>query len=220
MAKINTVLFDFDGTTMDTNHLIIESWQHLFRSVEGKERPVEEIVKTFGEPLYITMEKVVPQISVEEGVRIYRAYHYDNFRELIEVFPGVLSLLAQLKEKGLQVGLVTSRLWETTAIGLKKYDMEKYFDVIVTHDDTDKHKPDPAPVLLALKKLGAKAEETLMVGDSMFDIFCARNAGTKTVLVSWAMAVSEEEKNGPHGPDYILEKPEDLFEILAEIDFS
>lgn len=217
MAKINTVLFDFDGTTMDTNHLIIQSWQHLFRSVEGKERPVEEIVQTFGEPLYITMEKVVPQISVEEGVRIYREYHYDNFQELIEVFPGILTLLAQLKEEGLQIGLVTSRLWETTAIGLKKYDMAKYFDVIITHDDTDKHKPDPEPVLLALEKLGAKAEEAIMVGDSMFDILCARNAGTKTVLVSWAMAVSEEEKNGPNGPDYILEKPGDLFEILADI---
>ena len=216
MTKINTILFDFDGTIMNTNHLIIQSWQHVFRNVQGKERPEEEIVRTFGEPLYITMEKLVPEVPVEEGVRIYREFHYGRFQQLIELFPGVIELLEKLKaDKNYKVGLVTSRLWETTALGLEKYDMEKYFDAIITHDDTDKHKPDPEPVLLALKKLNAKSEEAIMIGDSMFDIFCARNAGTKTALVGWALAVSEEEKAGPHGPDHILNHPQDLFEILG-----
>lgn len=214
MAKINTVLFDFDGTIMNTNNVIIQSWQHTFRTVEGKERPVEEIVRTFGEPLYVTMEKVLPQVTVEEGVAIYRDYHYDNFQDLVQVFPGILELLTKLKERGYKVGLVTSRLWQTTVIGLEKYDMQKYFDAIITHDDTDKHKPDPEPVNIALERLGTKAEEAIMVGDSMFDILCAKNAGVKAALVSWALAVSEEEKTGEDAPDYILEKAEDLFQII------
>ena len=214
MEKINTVLFDFDGTIMDTNSVILQSWQHTFRTVEGKERPPEKIIETFGEPLYVTMEKVLPQIPVEEGVQIYRSYHYDNFTELIEVFPGILELLEELKNRGYKTGIVTSRLWHTTEIGLKKYDMQQYFDAIVTCDDTDKHKPDPEPVNIALERLGSKPAAAIMVGDSMFDIICAKNAGVKAALVSWALAVNDEDKYGENAPDYILETAGDLLNIL------
>lgn len=215
MRKINTVLFDFDGTIMNTNDIIIKSWQHTFLTVEGKERPVSEIIRTFGEPLYLTMEKLLPQITADEGVAIYRSFHHDNFQDLIQVFPGVLRMLEDLKKDKYKVGLVTSRLWNTTAMGLEKYDMKKYFDTFVTHDDTDKHKPDPEPVNIALRRLDSQNHETIMVGDSMFDILCAKNAGVKAALVGWAMAVSEEEKKGENAPDYILEKAEDLFHIIA-----
>jgi len=214
MKNFNTVLFDFDGTIMDTNTVILQSWQHTFRTVEGKERPEQEIIETFGEPLYVTMEKLLPQISAEEGAEIYRSYHYDKFTELIEVFPGILRLLEELKARGYKTGIVTSRLRRTTEMGLNKYDMEQYFDAIVTCDDTDKHKPDPEPVNIALERLGAKPEEAIMVGDSMFDILCAKNAGVKAALVSWALAVSDEEKSGENAPDYIIEKAEDLLDIL------
>ena len=214
MSKINTVLFDFDGTIMDTNNVILQSWQHTFRTVEGRERPQEEILETFGEPLYITMQKLLPQIPVEEGVEIYRSYHYDRFTDLIEVFPGILGLLAELKERGYKLGIVTSRLRHTTEIGLNKYDMEQYFGAVVTADDTDKHKPDPEPVNIALKKLGSKPEEAIMVGDSMFDILCGKNAGVKTAIVSWALAVSDEDLNGENAPDFVIENAEDLLGIL------
>lgn len=214
MTKINTVLFDFDGTVMDTNNLILQSWQHTFRTVEGKERPAEEIFATFGEPLFITMEKFLPQIPAEEGVEIYRSYHYDNFTELIKVFPGILELLKELKTRGYKTGIVTSRLRHTTDLGLKKYDMEQYFDVVITVEDTDKYKPDPEPVKAALERLRSKPEEAVMVGDSIFDILCARGAGVKAVLVSWALAVGGENETGGNAPDYIIEKAEDLLDIL------
>lgn len=214
MAKINTVLFDFDGTIMNTNKVILQSWQHTFRTVEGKERPEEEIISTFGEPLHITMEKLLPQIPAEEGIQIYRSYHHDKFNDLIELFPGILELLEKLKTGGYKTAVVTSRLRHTTEIGLEKYDMLKYFDTIVTCEDADKFKPDPEPVNIALERLGSKPEESVMLGDSMFDILCAKNAGVKAVLVSWALAVSDEEKTGENAPDYIIEKAEDLLTIL------
>ncbi len=214
MAKINTVLFDFDGTIMDTNELILQSWQHTFRTVEGKERPREDIIGTFGEPLYVTMEKVLPQLSVEEGAKIYRSYHHDKFTELIEIFPGILDLLKELKARGYKTGIVTSRLRHTTELGLEKYEMEQYFDTIVTCDDTDRHKPDPEPVKIALERLGSMPEEAVMIGDSIFDILCAKGAGVKSVLVSWALAISDEDKTGNNKPDYIIETAQELFEIL------
>ena len=216
MRKITTVLFDFDGTLMDTNNVILKSWQHTFRTVEGKERPEAEILETFGEPLYITMAKVLPQIPVEKGAEIYRSYHYDNFTELIEIFPGILDLLEELRARGYKTGIVTSRLAHTTKIGLQKYDMEQYFDVVITCDDTDKFKPDPEPVNVAMARLGSKPEETIMVGDSKYDIQSARSAGAKSALVSWALAITEDEKSGENAPDYILETAEHLLNILEK----
>ena len=86
--------------------------------------------------------------------------------------------------------------------------------MVVTAEDTDKHKPDPAPVLIALEKLKSAPEKSLMLGDTMFDILCARNAGVASVLVEWGIALTEEEKNGPDGPDYRIGKAEELFDIL------
>ena len=112
------------------------------------------------------------------------------------------------------MAMVTSRLKNTTYQGLEKYEIIDYFDVVVTADDTDKHKPDPTPIHIALEKLSSTPEESLMLGDTMFDILCAKNAGVKSVLVGWAMAVTEEEKNGPDNPDYIIETAEALLELL------
>lgn len=214
MSKTDTILFDFDGTVMDTNNVIINSWQHTFRTLENREEEIDKIVKTFGEPLEITMQNLFPHVPAEEAIRIYRSYHYDNFGELISVFPGMKELLQELKERGYKLGLVTSRLKQTTLQGLEKYELQQYFDVIVTAEDTKKHKPDPEPVQIALKKLGSVPEKSLMVGDTMFDILCARNAGVASVLAGWGIALTEAEKNGPDGPDHIIEKAEDLLALL------
>ena len=214
MQKIDTVIFDFDGTVMDTNNVILNSWQHTFRTLENREEKPETIIKTFGEPLELTMKNFFPDVPVEESIAIYRSYHYDNFGKLISVFPGMKELIQELKDKNYKLGLVTSRLRKTTMQGLEAYGLLPYFEVIVTADDTTKHKPDPEPLNIALEKLGAAPEHSVMVGDTMFDILCARNAGVKSVLVSWSMAVTEEEKNGLDRPDYIIEKAEDLKEIL------
>jgi pyrophosphatase PpaX len=214
MKPITTVLFDFDGTIMNTNDVIIQSWQHLFRTVEGKERPLEDIYQTMGEPLYVTMEKIIPQITVKEGVDIYRSFMIENFFNMIRPFPGMPELLEALKEKNYKTGLVTSRIGHTTRAGLDEFGLLPFFDCVVTCDDTDKHKPDPEPIFIAMERLGSTPEETIMVGDSRFDIDSARSAGVRSVLVAWQLAMSEEEINGDNGPDHIIQRPEDLFQIL------
>ena len=184
MKKIDTVLFDFDGTIMDTNVIILQSWQHTFRTLENREEDESILTATFGEPLNKTIARFFPKVPVEESIEIYRDFQRENFRELITLFPGMKELVMKLKACGYKTGLVTSRLRNTAMEGLEKFDMTKYFDVIVTPEDTDKHKPDPEPVNIALERLGSEASSSVMLGDTMFDILCARNAGVSPILVS------------------------------------
>jgi len=93
--------------------------------------------------------------------------------------------------------------WSTT-LGLEKYKLKEYFDAIVTADDTDKHKPDPEPVYIALRKLNAKAEESIMIGDTKFDILSAKRAGVKSVLVDWSIVLSEAHRVGENVPDHTI----------------
>ena len=211
---IRAVLFDFDGTVANTNRLVLDSWQHTYRTLTGREEEEAVIRATFGEPLPVSMEKAFPDTPTEEAITVYRDHQKDIYEEMIEPFDGMPELMKALKEKGYLVAIVTSRMRNTTMVGLRKFGVLEDIDCIVTCEDTDKHKPDPEPVLIALERLSVSAEEALMVGDSMFDIKCARNAGVKTVLVEWAEAATEEDRTGSDAPEYIIDRPEDLFEIL------
>ncbi len=214
--RITTVLYDYDGTIMNTNEVVIKSWQHTYRTIKGEELAPEIIVKTFGEPLYITMERYFPHIPAESGIEIYRSYLRQHYSDMIKPFPGMVNLVKDVKKLGYKTGLVTSRVKDTTISGLAQFGLLAHMDCIVTCEDTDKHKPDPEPINIALKKLSSKADETLMLGDTMFDILCAKNAGVKSVLVGWQMALDEKDLNGPNQPDILIERPEDFLRLLSK----
>ena len=98
--------------------------------------------------------------------------------------------------------------------GLEKYDLKDYFDVVVTAEDTKKHKPDPEPVNIALAKLDSRPEHSLMLGDTMFDILCAKNAGVTSVLVGWSLALKSGDDFGEDAPDHVIRKAAELLELL------
>ncbi|MHC1722038.1 MAG: HAD-IA family hydrolase [Aminipila sp.] len=214
MNKINTILFDFDGTVMNTNELILGSWQHTFKTITGKEGDREAIHRTFGETLAKSMGEFFPEFPLEEAIEIYRGYQVGKFADAISPFPGMVELIKELNLQGYKTAVVTSRLRPTTMEGLEKYQLTDIFDAIVTVEDCTKHKPDPEPALIALEKLGSKPEEAMMIGDSKFDIGCANNAGVTSVLVDWAVAIYDKEKEGIFKPDYVIEKAEKILEIL------
>lgn len=213
---IDTILFDFDGTLINTNEVIIAAWQHTYRHYTGEEAETEHITACFGEPLLITMAREFPEVDPEESAEIYRTYQREKAKELVKLFPGVETMLRELKSRGYKTGIVTSRTGESTLRYLEMFNIGGYFDAIVSCDDTDKHKPDPEPVLLGLDKLEAVPEETVMVGDSFFDMKSANNAGVKTVLVNWRMAGAEKEPEGCK-VDCRIDTPMELIDVLEEM---
>ena len=140
----------------------------------------------------------------------------ENFEASMKMkyIPGALEFIKELKAHDIKLAIVTSRLKSSTETGLYKFDIANQFDAFVSCEDTDKHKPDPTPCLIALDKLGVKAEEAVMIGDSKYDIQCAHNAGIKAVLVNWTICLPEEQRVGLNVADWVVDKAEEILDIL------
>ncbi|MGB9780746.1 pyrophosphatase PpaX [Caldanaerobacter sp.] len=213
--KVTAVLFDLDGTVIDTNQLIINSFVYTIEKHLGYEIDAEKIIPYFGEPLPLTLQRFSKD-NWEIMLQTYREYnerYHDRYTTIREDVGEVLRIL---KEEGLKTAVVTSKRKELAKKGLKLFEIDKYFDVIIGLEDTEKHKPNPEPVLKALDLLESSAEEALMVGDSPYDILAARNAGVKSVAVKWSVLpfnLLEKEK-----PDFFIEDMWQLLKIIKGCD--
>lgn len=213
---INTVLFDFDGTLVNTNDVIIASWQHTYMHYRGREESIETITSCFGEPLLITMEREFPGVDPQESAEVYRLFQQQNAHLLVKIFPGIVDLLKALKEAGYRMGIVTSRTRESALRYMDMFGITEYFEAMVTCDDTTVHKPNPEPILLGLEKMGITKAEAIMIGDSPFDIKCANNAGVKSVMVDWRITAGSSALISDCKWDYSIKEPMDLMKVLAE----
>lgn len=213
---INTVLFDFDGTLVNTNDVIIASWQHTYKHYRGREESIEKITACFGEPLLITMAREFPEVAPEESAEVYRQFQQQNAHLLVKIFPGIVDLLKALKEAGYRMGIVTSRTRESALRYMDMFGITEYFEAMVTCDDTTVHKPNPEPILLGLEKMGITKDEAIMIGDSPFDIKCANNAGVKSVMVDWRITCDNSALITDSVWDYEIKEPMDLMKVLAE----
>ena len=214
---INTVLFDFDGTLVNTNDVIIASWQHTYKHYLGREESIEKITSCFGEPLLLTMEREFPGVPPEESAEVYRIFQQENAHLLVKIFPGIKELLQKLKDAGYRMAIVTSRTRESARRYMDMFGISEFFETLVTCDDTTVHKPNPEPILLCLEKMGIKAEEAIMVGDSPFDIKCANNAGVKSVMVGWRITSDNASMIPDAKEDYNIETPDQMLEVLAQV---
>lgn len=210
--KINTVLFDLDGTLINTNELIIESFLHTLNSYYPGKYNREDVLPFIGPTLYDTFTNIDPE-KVEEMVTVYRKFNHEQHDNLVTQYETVFETVQTLKEKGFKLGIVTTKIRDTVNMGLTLTKLGQFFDVVVTLDDVEHAKPHPEPVLLALKKLDSSPEEAIMVGDNHHDVEAGKNAGTKTAGVSWS--IKGREYISSHNPDYLLERMSDLLAIVG-----
>jgi pyrophosphatase PpaX len=212
-SNINTILFDLDGTLIDTNELIISTYLHtLEKYFPGKYRR-EDVLPFLGPTLHEVFEKMDPD-RVEEMVLDYRTYNLANHDALVKEFVGVMETIETLKKKGYKLAIVTTKREDVAFKGLRLMKLDSFFDVMIAYDHVKKVKPDPEPIFLALEKLGSKPEEALMVGDNFHDVLAGKNAGTKTAGVAWS--IKGREYLAKYEPDFMLENMTDLLSILGE----
>jgi len=215
MLKYTGVLFDLDGTLLDTSDLIIKSFQHTFKIHYQRELKPEEVYPFFGKTLRAAMETLGPD-KVEELIATYREYNLAQHDHLISAFAGVAEIVHALYSAGITLGVVTSKTQATALRGLRLFNLDKYFTAVVGADQCKNHKPHPEPVLRAMVMLKVSPNACLMVGDSPADIISAKKAGIKTAAVKWTQVPWTAIEAA--GPDYYVETMYDLLNLcgLAE----
>ncbi len=204
---MKAVLFDLDGTLIDSIDNIVACWQHTMRTLLGREITRDEVLPMVGRTLFDSFEAVAPGRS--EGMfAIYRAYQVVTHDDMVTLVPGTKEVLEQLKATGLLLGVVTSKGIPAATTGLNLFDLSPFFDVLVTFEDTILHKPHPDPVLVACERLGLASAQAIYIGDAVVDILCGKAAGMRTAGVTWGAGAREDIVAA--GPDYVFERMEEL----------
>ena len=188
MKKYNTVLFDLDGTLLDTNKLIMDSFHYAFNKIYKEVPGTDALTSFFGMTLVEAFKRLAKnEKDVDKLITSFREFNLSNHDNYVKIFPGVEDTILELKRNDFKIGVVTSKLNKTAKRGLELFDLGKHIDVFIGADDTHIHKPDPYPVMECLRRIGAKGESSFMVGDSPHDITAGKLSGCKTVFVNYSM---------------------------------
>jgi pyrophosphatase PpaX len=180
------VVFDLDGTVVDTVDLIVQSFRHATRTVLGQVLPDAVITAGVGRPLMSQMQ-VLSAEHAQELFDVYQEYNRRRHDELVRRYAGIEEMLLALKASGRRLGIVTSKGREATEMAFRAIGLSDHFDAVVTASDTVEHKPSPVPLRLCLERLGATAVGSIYVGDSPFDIAAGAAAGMATAAVAWGV---------------------------------
>lgn len=219
---LRAVLFDFDGTLVDTTELIYQSMRHAASEVLGYEPPREVLMQYVGQPLQRQMELLDAE-RAEELAAAYQAHNESYHDHYIREFPGVPEALLRVREAGLRSAVVTSKRRPMVRMAVHAFpelgDLVEHF---VTAEDTGLHKPHPDPLLKALELLGGldprhaclSGRQAAYIGDSPYDMAAAGAAEMLGVGVSWG-AFSEETLRAA-GADYVLDNLPDAVELVLK----
>jgi pyrophosphatase PpaX len=206
-------LFDFDGTLADTGELILTSWRYATERVLGRVPPDDELRAGIGLTL-AEHTRTLGGDRADELFEVYVAHNQAAHRDLLRGFDGIPEMLARLRDGGARLGVVTAKIRSTLELGLDMLDLDRAaFEVIVAKEDTDRHKPDPAPILYALRELGAEPASAVYVGDSPYDLRAAHGAGVAAAAAMWGDIYTREQLLAER-PDLVFESPHD---IAAEV---
>ena len=213
--QIRTVLFDLDGTLIDSVRLILDSYHHTLSAHGLPPRTDEEWLRGVGTPLRVQFaEWQHDPATLEAMIATYREYNLKHHDSMVTVYPGVVDALRAIRQAGVATGLVTSKNRQGALRGLALVKLEAMMDVLVCADEVTNPKPHPEPVEKALALLQADPATTVYVGDSIHDMRSGRAAGVRTAAALW----------GPFGrshlegaePDFWLERPKDLVGIVRK----
>lgn len=213
MSRFSAVLLDLDGTVIDSVDLIRESHRHAVRSVLGQDLSDEALVANVGRPLTEQMLHFTPDPEdVERLLNVYREWNEANTARLLRAYEDLDRVLGALRDAGVRLGIVTSKRAAVVDLAWDVLPLHGLFDVIVTADDTDHHKPDPEPILLALGRLGTRPDEAAFVGDAPFDIQAGRAAGVTTIGVTWGFFRRDQLE--PERPDHLVDTVPELEDLV------
>jgi pyrophosphatase PpaX len=210
--RFPVVLFDLDGTVIDSGAIILASMRHAAKEVLGAEPPDELLMAAVGGPgLEAQMHALAPD-HVEELVTVYRA-HNEPLHDDLACCAGVEDILVRLKGEGRRLGIVTAKRRATVELAFNVLPLRQLFETVVGGDETKRHKPDPEPLLLAARRLTVSPTECAYVGDSPFDVRAAKAAEMFAVAVTWG-GIHDRVRLEAEQPDAIVDNAGHLYAVL------
>ena len=229
-TKIRLILFDFDGTLVNTTPLILRSFHATWLRVFGFTLTDEDYVRTFGMMILNAFKDLMVQ-SMGMGLLekpenlddylerksvamlpVYREFNLGWHDEMIEPFPEIDLMLKELKAREYRLGVVSSKMRSGVERGMNIFAMNEMFDIIIGAEDVANHKPHPEPLIKAMEMLDGAPCETIYIGDSTHDITAGRAAGMLVAAVTWGPFPRKDLE--VLRPDYLLDAPLQLLEII------
>ena len=205
-------IFDIDGTLTSTNQLIFNSFNFIAKKYLNRTFSDEEIISMFGPTEDIILKQWCGD-KFEEARKEYYAYYSDN-HWMAELYPGMKEILVYLKNKSYPLGIFTGKGREASLITLRKLEVENYFDLIITGDDVENHKPSAEGILRFKSKFKLKKERVLMIGDSVSDVKASKEAGIKIASALWDSYGKEKVKTLQS--DYFFQSVEELKKFIYD----
>lgn len=214
MTKFSTVLFDLDGTLIDSIRLILDSYHHTLAVHNLPPRDDAEWLAGVGTPLSVQFaDWADDETMMAKLVATYREYNLTHHDDRISAYPGVVETVTALHHSRVRIGVVTSKNSSGARRGLKVIGLADVVPVIIGADDVTRPKPDPEPVLAALERLGAAAADTVFVGDSLHDMYSGREAGVATAAALWGPF--NQSHLEPAAPTHWLSHPRELLSLVG-----
>ena len=213
--RYDIVLYDFDGTLADTVPVILQSFQNAFLEVTGHEEDETFLLSTIGLPLMSAFRDYKDPQVLQNLHDVYVRENKKLLASSARIFEGVVDGLAAVRDMGVRQGIVTSKRRDAALFTIRQFGIESFFDTIITREDTQIHKPNPEPILMAMKKMGiTDVSRVLYVGDSIHDLRCAANAGVDSAAVNWTYMPKHEL--AAEKPVFWLDRLTDLSCILSD----
>src|SRR2546423_6204566 len=210
--RFPVVIFDLDGTLIDSGRMILESFRHAATDVLGRRVPEEEILTAVSAATLHEQMRLLDEERVDELVDSYRA-HNRPLHARLEACAGIEGVLERLKAERRTLGIATSKHYATVRLAFEALPIEGFFDAVVAYEDTKRHKPNPDPILRALEFLDAEPEDAAYVGDAPVDVKAAQAAGVASAAVGWGGLHSYEKLHAAE-PDFFVEDAEELLGVL------
>jgi len=210
--KMDCILFDSDGTLVDSLKLIVSAYNYAVEPALHKTFRDEQVASLFGPPMEKIFSAVLPSNFANTAVLRYHEYYREHFHDYARVYPGIMELVTSLYDSNQTLGVVTGAGRMAAELTLKLSGLYTYFKTVVTGDDVNRPKPNPDGLQLAIRKMSATPDRTIYIGDSGVDIRAAKNVGAKSAGALWGSQHQTELLN--LSPDFLFHKPSDVLESL------
>ena len=210
--RFAVVLFDLDGTIVDSGWMILASYRYATRTVLGRDFSDDVLMARVGAG---HLEEQMAEFDEEKAAELAQAYRdlYAPLHSELQAFPGMLELLRELDEEDRQLGIVSAKRHDTVQLALDALGFGDVLDVVVGSDEAPRGKPHPDQILLALERLRADPNDTAYVGDAPFDVAAAKAAGVHAIGVTWG-GIHTRERMEAEGPDAVVDTTDELYAAL------